>query len=335
MTTPQRKPANCSRQAYLFKRIQERMPANLLLVDTISSVLSISTDSAYRRLRGETALTFDEADLLSHHFGIPLQDGADRSHDTVVFNRLSVKALPNGFKDYLSLSLAFFEELSRAKDKMGIYAAKDIPVFYYFLFPDLARFKILFWLKTVNQVQLAAHASFAIEHVPEEFITQGLAIAHAYLRTPFTEIWNDETANSTLRQIEYYHEAGLFVNQATAGQLLGQLEDLIRHIQQQATQGVKLYQGARYASYELYHNEILLLDNTIFTKADGVNRVLFSYNAIDYLRTSDTKFCREVQEWFKLQTEKSTLLSRVSEKERNRFFNKICSRIQELRRKLL
>jgi hypothetical protein len=61
---------------------------------------------------------------------------------------------------------------------------------------------------------------------------------------------------------------------------------------------------------------------------------LISYNAIDYLTTSDSNFCGEIQAWFKLQTEKSTLLSRVSEKERNRFFNRICHRIQEVRQKL-
>ena len=333
MMLPQRAPGDRSLQVYFLNRIQERLPSNLLLVDQISSLLGISTDSAYRRLRGETALTLDEAGKLARHFKVPLQDGADEGSDAVAFNKVSINALPGGFGEYLSTTLSLFEGISRAKDKRGIYAAKDIPLFYYFLFPELARFKLMFWLKTIKQGD-ALPGLLSPEPVPEDYLSVATAIAQVYLRIPFTEIWNDETVNSTLRQIEYYHEAGLFTEPGAAGKLLKQLEVLIRHIQQQAIQGVKLFQQTRYAAYALYYNEVILLDNTIFTVADGVRCTLFSYNGIDYLRTSDAAFCGEVEQWLSAQMEKSTVLSRSSEKERNRFFNKICNRIQELQRKL-
>jgi hypothetical protein len=154
------------------------------------------------------------------------------------------------------------------------------------------------------------------------------------LQTPSAEIWNDETPNSTLRQIEYYYDAGMLENAGVAQQLLDGLEALIGHIQQQAYRGFKLRNGVEQSLYELYFNEILLLDNTIFVEADGVSHVLFSYNATDYLYTTDTAFGTEVRTWLHAQRSKSALISRVSEKERNRFFNKIYNRIQAARQKM-
>ncbi|UYZ62423.1 helix-turn-helix domain-containing protein [Hymenobacter weizhouensis] len=321
-------------QTQLFAAIRAQAPAHLSLADEIADVLGLSTDSAYRRLRGETALSLDEAGRLAQHFNIALHDLLGGPRFAVAFQRVSINALPQGLAEYLAITREYFEQAARGKEKLGAYAAKDIPAFYHFLFPELARFKLFFWLKTIKAAEAYQSLSFAPRHIPDELVAAGAAAARQYLSLPLTEIWNDETANSTLGQIEYYHQAGLYEQPTDAQRLLDEVEALIRHIQHQAVRGATLRDGAEQAPYQLYYNEILLLDNTIFTVADGLSRVLLTYNGMDYLHTSDAEFCGEVQHWLRVQTEKSTLISRVSEKERNRFFNKMYARIDEQRRRL-
>ena len=41
-------------QEFLFHRIKELLPPHASLVDTVAEILHISSDSAYRRIRGET-----------------------------------------------------------------------------------------------------------------------------------------------------------------------------------------------------------------------------------------------------------------------------------------
>jgi len=41
------------------------------------------------------------------------------------------------------------KQVYNSKEREIIYAAKDIPVFYYFEFPEIAAFKIYFWNKTL------------------------------------------------------------------------------------------------------------------------------------------------------------------------------------------
>jgi hypothetical protein len=67
-------PALTDVQNAFFERVRERMNSNLSLVNEIAEVLNVSNDSAYRRLRGETALSLNEAFLLASHFQIALEE---------------------------------------------------------------------------------------------------------------------------------------------------------------------------------------------------------------------------------------------------------------------
>ncbi len=59
-------------QTELFRIIRTRVNDQLPLADTIAQVLGISTDSAYRRIRGEKEIGLEELSLLSTHFQISL-----------------------------------------------------------------------------------------------------------------------------------------------------------------------------------------------------------------------------------------------------------------------
>ena len=61
-------------QNQLFNQIKDRLPENLSLVDEIADLLEISNDSAYRRIRGDKALEFEELGKLAKHFKISLDD---------------------------------------------------------------------------------------------------------------------------------------------------------------------------------------------------------------------------------------------------------------------
>ncbi len=225
----------CAKQVFYHSR--QQLPSHLSLVDEVAEVLGISTDSAYRRLRGETALSLDEGGRRAHHFRIPLHELFEQPTEAVLFTRMAVNARTRGCKYYLQETKVYFDTIEKTQEKRGIYAAKDIPVFYYFLFPDLAKFKLFFWLKTVKEVKTLKNEAFCVETIPDSYITLGTDIAHTYLRIPFIEIWNDETTNSTLRQMEYYYDAGLLQRRDDAQHLLNQVEALVQHIQWQATWG--------------------------------------------------------------------------------------------------
>ena len=83
--------------------------------------------------------------------------------------------------------------------------------------------------------------------------------------------------------------------------------------------------------YKLYHNEVVVCDNTILVKADGRKTSYNTYNVINQLITSNPVFCDQIENSLKNLMQKSTMISGTSEKERYRFFNILHDKIENLR----
>ena len=61
-----------AKQFQFVEKLKLATPTNQKLVDVLSDLLEVSNDSAYRRLRCETAISIDEYMKICEHFRIPL-----------------------------------------------------------------------------------------------------------------------------------------------------------------------------------------------------------------------------------------------------------------------
>ena len=59
-------------QQQLFQAIKGRLASDASVSDEIAALLDISTDSAYRRMRGEKQITFEELHKIATHYRISL-----------------------------------------------------------------------------------------------------------------------------------------------------------------------------------------------------------------------------------------------------------------------
>ena len=87
-------------------------------------------------------------------------------------------------------------------------------------------------------------------------------------------------------------------------------------------------------TYKLYHNEVLVTDNTILVKTDGRKTTFNTYNVISQLITSNPVFCSQVENSLENLMQKSTLISGTSAKERYRFFNSLHEKVKNLRNRI-
>ncbi|WP_145957656.1 hypothetical protein [Labilibaculum antarcticum] len=79
----------------------------------------------------------------------------------------------------------------------------------------------------------------------------------------------------------------------------------------------------------MYENE--LGDNTIFVKLDGVPNVFKAFNSLNLLHTTNPDFCHSVEAYLRGLISSSNLISRVREKERPEFFNRLLSSVKTFR----
>ena len=325
-------------QSILFQILKEKIPPGYSIVEEVADLLSVSTDSAYRRIRGQTILSLDETRKICDRYSISLDALLGSQPSSVTFRYRTIDPVEFNFKAYLEQILSDIQQIKKFEHKKILYTAKDIPLFYHFEFAELATFKIFFWLKTFMQFPEYKDAKFSLDETDDELMAIGREILEIYVGIPSIEIWNDETIFSALRQIEFYHDSGLFTESGTAILLCDKLLELIRHIKQQADNGRKFLSTKEVAdtedNYQLYYNELTLVDNTILIDTDGRRVVYMTHNLLNNLITTNEKFCSETVNIMNNMMNKSNLISSSSAKLRNIFFLRMEEKINHLKAKL-
>jgi len=239
------------------------------------------------------------------------------------------------------------DSIYRRQSELGVeqkivYSAKDIPIFYFFLFPELAVFKAFFFGKILWTNETFRDEAFDFDKIyglmgtPREVLEQiGLALAKSYLQIPGAEVWNHSTINGHLYQVRYLWEAGQFANKESALSILSNTEKLLKHVQSQAEEGTKFLSPEKKevgAESEFYFSEGIHLENAILqTKADQ-KKCYVLHNTGDYLITSDSAFCGRTNDYLNNVLTKSSLISKVGAKDRQRLFRNYSNKIDKLRR---
>ena len=327
-------------QKEIFEEIKEIIKkTDVSLVDDLASLLNVSTDSAYRRIRCDKFVTIDELEKICRHYNISFDKHLAHLDENNVVFKVALKKETLSFDAFLSGILTDLKRINSFPDHKLIYSAKEIPIFHFFQIPELAAFKMFYWMKTLFQMPEYENVSFSPDFVSPKYLELSKQISEEYSNTNTYEIWNYESIHSILAQLEFYYESG-FMTQEMALKILEKLKELIFHIRKQADVEYKFpIKGAgagkeKSRNYYLYNNEIILSDNTIYAQYGKESKCYIPHALLYYMSTTDQKYCDHIHNVFNGVIRKSTMISGVAEKHRAIFFNYILQRIEEKRAKL-
>lgn len=317
-------------QASFFRQVKEKLPAHQSLVEVVAALLTMSNDSAYRRIRGEKTLSFDEIKTLAGHFHLSVDQLLHLDGPVYSFTGKFISRDRPDIENYLQDLISQLVQINAAGEKHMLYFNKDIPLFNHFLFPELAAFKCYFWSRYNLNYPEFNRGSFLISDFIDLFNKKGKEISSLYLSIPSTEIWNLDCINTTIRQIDYYRESKIFGSGEDIVTVYNCLDKLVDYLEKQVETGYK-QDGV---AYNVYVNEFILGDNTILVECDGEKAVYFNHNVINYIVTRQPAFVEYTASTLQTILQKSALISGTGEKTRQLFFDNLRERIHQ-RRKLV
>jgi len=335
MATPER-----TVQQEFITRLKESLPANKSLVDELSDILKVSTDSAYRRIRGETALTIDEVSTLCAHYRIPFDHFAqgESGKSSVTFQYSHLSSDFDKFEEYLSSLIGHMDMIRKTDPKEIIWCAEDVPIFHHFRYPKLSAFKLFYWSKSILNAPQYDDKKFDADIVPESSKEKVKKIYDLYHKIPSIEIWTEDTLNSTLKQVEYYSESGLFAGLQDAKDILNEIEAMIKSLERQVAKSVKFTGEAPAADdnteFKLYFSDLMVGNNCILITAGSSKVCYYSINTFNSMATTNAGFNDENDRWVRNIIRKSTLISGVSEKQRMKFFKLLYDKIAQTRARI-
>ena len=327
---------NLPSQARLIEILKKQVPENLSLPMELGQILGISADSAYRRLRCETAFTLDETALVCRHFDVPLEALNDIISGVVSFRYQPIEAGENSMRDYLAGFSAQVKTISQFKEKHIYYAAEDIPLFHVYAWPVLSDFKFFYWRKSILNQQDLQNKKYSLANLDEGLLEMAKNASLAYAAIESTEIWTEETISSTLMQIEFYAEAGLFESAEDASRVLDDLKGLLENLQRQCDLGLKIRPGGSVSAtpFHCHASDLMIGNNCVLVKTDKRKISFLGYNTFNFMSTGNPLFNEQNARWMENLIAKSTQISRSAEKIRNQFFRTLLRRLEETRKKL-
>jgi hypothetical protein len=312
-------------QKRFFNQIKSAIDPRISLVDDVADLLQISNDSAYRRIRGEKSLDLNELELLARRYNISIDALTGNEENTFVFRGSLIDGEKTGLNEYLQRMLHVVENARNSPGKKFFLEAKDILPLHHFIIPELAAFKIFFWSKAMVQDDSAR--KFRPEDIDPNLIHLAQQISRSYVHVPATEIWNTQTLNSSLRQVDFLWQSGYMESKAQVLHILEKMTSMIDHLEAEAAAGEKYMPGSgatgNQDNFHLYHNEVFMGHNTILTVHDDKMEVYINHNVLNFMLCTNEVFSRYTYRTFQSLIRKSSLISVTNERERARFFNNL------------
>jgi hypothetical protein len=167
--------------------------------------------------------------------------------------------------------------------------------------------------------------------LPPKIEKMGTDILRLYKEIPSVEIWNNESINSTISQIEFYREAGFFENTEDVKTIYEAVKDTLEHVKNEAEIGCKYLPqegpALKKENFRFFQNRVVLGDNTVLVLHDGSKTLYLNYDVLNYMVSRDAHLCEDVYQKIQTLLRRATILSTVSEKQRNLFFNALLKKI--------
>jgi hypothetical protein len=326
-------------QQTILASIKRKLPEGQKLSEVIQNDLNVSADAAYRRIRGEVALTIYETKILSEKYNISFDNIGEFKKDKVIFNYKPLKSIEFNFESYLTSLRDNLREIKKVKNPHIYISVNDTPMLQLFNFPHLTRFKFFFWAKSYLNIEEYQGVKLAYEKIDPKILQIGIEAHNIYNSIPTSELFCPEALRGVLRQIEYYFDADMFEGTDYVMALLNNLLELSNHLKHQAEIGHKFVYGnepntAPNTKLDMYYNETYLPDNTYYIEHDEGAHTFFTHNIMNTITTSDPTYNKDTKMILDRLIDNSTLISVTSVKERNKFFASLNKTIDNFKKRI-
>ncbi len=314
-------------QQRLLEQIASMLPPNISLVNELADLLDISTDSAYRRIRGETELSFSETVTLCNRFHITFDSLVESDVNVVNFVYHDYKESLESFTSYFEGLCQELEQIRYAgvETKHMTFIGPGVPVLHFFHAPMLGPFKIFYWIKSMNLPD-ASFKSFNRDVMDSEIIELGKKVFEHYMHIPSTEIWTDSSVLGVIHQIRFCWDTGLFRSQEDALQICQEFRELLESIELEAEQGQKFVQREngkeQGAAYHMYYSELEDENTCVHVQVGEQHAVYLGHLNHRYIKTTNESYAHTTQKWYEQLKKKSLLISASSASTRYQFFKR-------------
>ncbi len=325
-------------QRLLFEKILGKYSNQSVAIQELMEILSIAKDGIHNRKNGKILLKAAEIKSLAQHYNISIDELLIKVSNKTFFSHNLHQKTITSFRDYLlsvNHHVTYFSKLPKNKI---YYASRDIPIFFYMMFPNLLSFKLYIYGLTTWYFDYLQDQKFNFDIVKHE--EHQIAKKVCTLSCSFNSyhIWTHSIIEQTLNQIEYIAFDGKFEKKEIAITLCNEVLSVIQHCEAMAEAGRKFLPNGNftdsYGEFHLFHNELASFNNSILAISNQQKLVFNTFDNPNFLFSNDKKLGDSTENWFKKLVKQSESLSVQSELHRKKYFNQLYKKIDRFQKRL-
>ena len=314
-------------QNKLFEQIKARLSPDIPLGKALMEDLDLSRDSAYRRSRGETALTPEEIRLLCTKYEISFDKILGVSGQSVTFQFNPIQRAEFTFNRYLQGINDGFSRMAAQRWQKLYVSNVDLIIFQVLNVPSLMRFKLFYFAKTYLQIPAVMSETFHRNwkgDISDDLLRDTL---QKYIRIPSVEVISFEAGKGLVREIVNSYEMGHISTREDAIYLLEEVEKLIKHNKEQAEIGKKFIIGQPVITEEnnlsLHLHETYIQDNTFLAETNAYRMLYITHNMMNYLYTIDPDYVNKSYHVFQSMLQNCKPITLINHGHRNAYYGSI------------
>ena len=303
----------------LIQNIKQATPLGANSVDTLTDIIPMSKEAAYRRLRNEINFSFDEVVKIAKELNVSLDNLIGLSQR----NRYNVQMTCVNSDDLVEQYRLSFEEIIAEAKKLKtcsnpvitLFTDMLIPFSHTFKYETIAKFRLFKWTFRWNE-EIAPVKMHEIT-LSSDIIRLENELYREMTNIPTHYICMPELIQSYVRNIQYCQKINLITDEDVL-KLKNETFRVLDDLESDATTGM-LRNKAPFYMYlcNSYFNETYLYYGS--NEYEAVTTQLFG---VGFYFFKDIRIINQMKNWINTLIRDSTLISVSGEKQRFEFFRR-------------
>lgn len=301
---------NSNLNEIVLTKILNLIPENMKPVNYLMDVLDLGKESAYRRLRGEKVLSFEEIYKLSLALDFSLDEISENTEtNRFVFNHIGAyqKNPENNLIDYLYYYEEDIKNLVGGENVEIVCTLNHLQNVMLVEYDNLFKFFYFRWMHQMKEVPLNYFYSDLVVPLEVRELCTRLGTLHKKLKK-VTYIIDKDLYLNMIREIQYFHMRNLITEEelnVLKKEYLRYLEDSVRIVKKGTNSG-----GTQ---FDIYLSLLNVSSTTTYSSWDDNEKSCFWHYYGYPIFTDNKKITGRHRYWIDSLKKYSTLISQSNE----------------------
>jgi len=299
--------------------LQNKISHRGSFVNTISDMLVIDKDAAYRRLRGEVNFSFSEMCIIAKHFGISLDqisaiDTAYKKPSQVNINRYHnpTEIDYKMFQSYVDL----LKTISDEPESIVMEAGNMLPYSLYYDYDYLTQYAFFKWNLSSSYAKVLPFHEINVPERLRSIQKEGLWYIRKFKSSLF--VWDCMIFQHLITNIKYYTTVKL-INNEDVSHIKNELLLFVDYLEKLTIRGKHEDTGNEVS---IFISDTNFDTNYALIKSKNLCISIFKIFLLNSAISFDVEVFNETYTWIQSLQKTSTLISVSGEKIRTEFFEK-------------